>query len=58
MINCRIEDQTGRYDGASYSFPFTREMAEELLGGDVRPFSASAEALKNFIDRVTSMSLE
>ncbi|NQS76752.1 MAG: DUF4825 domain-containing protein [Peptococcaceae bacterium] len=58
VINCRIEDQTGRYDGTSYSFPFTREMAEELLGGDVRPFSASAEALKNFIDRVTSMSLE
>lgn len=57
VINCQIADQTGRYDGASYSFPYTREMAEELLDGDVRTFAAGAEALKNLIDRVTNTPL-
>lgn len=38
-------------------FTFTREMAEKLVGEDVRPFAGSADTLKNLIDRITNTPL-
>ncbi len=57
VINCNIADKTGQHDGALYTITFTREMAETLVGEDVRPFAGSADTLKNLIDRISNASL-
>lgn len=54
VIKCQITDQTGQDEGTSYYLTYTREMAEELLGGDVRIFAAGAGTLKNLIDRAAN----
>lgn len=57
VINCKITDKTGRYDGAAYTFIYTREAAEELLGEDVRRFAGSSDNLKDFIGRIANTPL-
>ena len=52
LINCEITDSTGKHDGASYNFTYTREAADKLMGGDVRRYAGSAGALKSLIDRL------
>lgn len=54
-IKYRLSDNTGKYDGASYGFTFTRSMPEKLLGEDVRSYSADGELLQKLLDRVTKM---
>lgn len=56
VINCKIADKTGNYDGASYGFTYTRAASEKLMGGDVRRFAGSADTLKNLIDRLKNTS--
>ena len=58
IINYTIFDNTGKYDGASYSFTYTRKDVEMLIGKDVRFYAGSVDSLENLIDRVTRMSLE
>jgi len=57
VIKFEIADKTGKHDGALYIFTYTREMAEKLMGGDVRPFAGSADILKSFIDRLANTPL-
>lgn len=54
VINCKITDSTGKHDGASYNFTYTREAAEKLIGEDVRHFAGSADALENLINRLNN----
>lgn len=54
-IKYRLSDNTGKYDGASYGFTFSRSMPEKLLGEDVRSYSADRELLQKLLDRVTKM---
>lgn len=58
VINCKITDNTGKYDGASYSFTYTRKMAEKLIGKDVRSFSGSTESIKKLIDLLNGTSFD
>lgn len=58
VINCKIADKTGNYDGASYNFTFTRAMAEKLIGEDVRRYAESTDTLKSLIDRINNTPLE
>jgi len=58
IINCKISDNTGKYDDASYTFTYTREMTERLIGEDVRSYAGSAGTLKNLIDRLNGMSFD
>ena len=57
VINCKIADKTGQHEGALYTFTYTREMTEELIGKDVRPLAASADTLKDLIDRINHAAL-
>lgn len=54
-ITYAIVDNTGLYDGAAYSFTFTRERVEELLGEDVRLHGADESSLRQLIDRLDSL---
>jgi len=58
VIHCRIADQTGQHDGAFYGFSYSRDVAEQWLGEDMRPYSASAETLKKLIDRIGNTPIE
>jgi len=57
VISCKITDKTGKYDGASYVFTYTREAAEKLMGEDVRRSAVSTNTLKNLIDRLINTPL-
>jgi hypothetical protein len=57
VINCKIADKTGQYDGALYVLPYSRKMAEEVVGEDVRSFAGSTNTLKNLIDRINNTPL-
>ena len=54
VISCNIVDKTGKYDGASYTFSYTREAAEGLIGEDMRNYAVSADILKTLIDKVNN----
>lgn len=56
IINYKIFDNTDEYDGVSYDFTYTREMANKLMEEDVRVYADSVDTLKNLIDRLNSMS--
>ena len=58
VIHCKIADQTGQHDGAFYGFSYSRDVAEQWLGEDVRPYSASADTLKKLIDRISSTPIQ
>jgi len=58
IINCEISDNTNK-DVASWStskFTYTREMVDQLMGGDVRHYASNTETLISLIDRINSMS--
>ncbi len=55
VINCKIIDETGEYDGVSFVLP--REMAEVVVGGDVRSFAGSGDSLRDLIDRINQVAL-
>ncbi|RCX07346.1 beta-lactamase regulating signal transducer with metallopeptidase domain [Anaerobacterium chartisolvens] len=57
VINCKIIDKTGKYNGASYAFPYTREAATQLLGEDAHSYARSADTLKALINKVNSVHL-
>lgn len=57
-IHCKIADQTGQHDGAFYGFSYSRDVAEQWLGEDVRPYSASGDRLKALIDRINNIPME
>ena len=57
VINCKIADKTGKYNGASYNFPYTRELAEKLIGEDVRHYAGSSDTLKSLIDKINNTPL-
>ncbi|OMF99466.1 M56 family metallopeptidase [Paenibacillus sp. FSL R7-0337] len=44
-------------EGISYSFTFTREEVDQLLGEDVRPSGADEAGLRKLIDRLDSVKL-
>ncbi|MEC0091969.1 M56 family metallopeptidase [Paenibacillus macquariensis] len=55
-ITYSIADNTGQYDGATYSFTFTREQVYKLLGEDVRHYATDATSLRKLIDRLDSLT--
>ena len=55
VINCKIADKTGKYNGASYGFTYTREAANAAVGKDVREFANSQESLRNLLDAVQKL---
>ncbi|WP_084402891.1 M56 family metallopeptidase [Paenibacillus antarcticus] len=55
-ITYAIADNTGQYDGVTYSFTFTREQADKLLGEDVRHYAEDETSLRTLIDRLDSLS--
>ncbi len=57
VITCKIADISGNFDGASYSFTYTREMAKKLMGEDVRRYAGSTGTLKNLIERINNTPL-
>ena len=57
IINYKIADKTGKYNGVSYNFPYTRELAEKLIGEDVRHYASSSDTLKSLIDKINSTPL-
>lgn len=56
IINYKISDNTGKYDGASYTFMYTREMTEKLMGEDVRPYAENTDTLQTLINRLNNIS--
>jgi len=54
-ITYSIVDNTGQNDGATYTFTFTREQVEKLLGEDVRHRAADEASLRQLIDRLDSL---
>ena len=54
-ITYSIVDNTGQNDGAAYSFTFTREQVDKLLGEDVRHYAADETSLRQLIDRLDSL---
>ncbi|MFY9172537.1 MAG: M56 family metallopeptidase, partial [Petrimonas mucosa] len=50
VINCKIADKTGKHDGATYAFTYTRETAEELVGKDLRSFAQNPDTIRSLID--------
>lgn len=44
-------------EGISYSFTFTREEVDQLLGGDVRPYGADEAGLRKLLGRLDSVKL-
>ncbi len=57
VIEFKIADKTGKYDGASYGFTFTRAGVEKLMVEDVRVYSENAASIQKLIDKVTKMSV-
>lgn len=55
QITYSIVENTGQYDGATYTFSFTREQIGDLVGDDVRNYSADETTLKQLIDRVDEL---
>jgi len=55
-ITYSIVDETGYDDGTEYSFTFTRQQADQLLGQDVRQYAADEASLRQLIDRLERMS--
>jgi len=55
VINCKIADKTGKYNGASYGFTYTREAANAAMGKDVSEFANSQESLRNLLDAVQKL---
>ncbi len=58
IIKYYMKDNTGNYKGAAYVFTYTREEAEKLMGGDVRPYADSGDTLTKLIDKVNSLSFD
>jgi len=58
IINYKVVDSTGKYDGAAYGFTYTREMVDKLMGEDVRTYAVSTDKLKILIDRLKSMFVD
>ncbi len=56
-IEFKIADKTGKYDGASYGFTFTRAEVEKLMGEDVRTYSENVLLIQKLIDKVTKMNV-
>ncbi|WP_397386746.1 hypothetical protein [Paenibacillus sp. MMS20-IR301] len=56
QINYTLIDNTGQYDGVSYSFPFTREEVDRWQGEDVRQYAVDEAGLRGLIDRLDSIS--
>jgi hypothetical protein len=56
-ITTSIVDNTGQYDGVTYSFTFTREQVDKLLGEDVRHYAADETSLRQLIDRLNSLPI-
>jgi beta-lactamase regulating signal transducer with metallopeptidase domain len=56
-IATSIVDNTGQYDGVTYSFTFTREQVDKLLGEDVRHYAADETSLRQLIDRLNSLPI-
>ncbi|MFD1907276.1 DUF4825 domain-containing protein [Paenibacillus rhizoplanae] len=52
IINYSLADE-----GINYSFKFTREEIDKLLGEDVRPYGADEVGLRKLIDRLESVKL-
>lgn len=52
-----VADNTGEYDGATYSSTFLREQIEEQLGEDVRQYAANETDLRQLIDRLDSVDV-
>lgn len=52
IINYSLADE-----GITYSFKFTREEIDKLLGEDVRPYGADEAGLRKLIDRLESVKL-
>jgi len=55
MITYSIVDNTGHYDGATYSFTFTREQVDKLFGEDVRHHAADETSLRQLIHRIDKL---
>ncbi|WP_340023125.1 M56 family metallopeptidase [Paenibacillus sp. FSL K6-1096] len=53
IINYSLAD-----DGVSYSFTFTREEADELIGEDVRQYAGDEAGQRKLIERLASVSLD
>ncbi len=56
-IEFKIADKTGKYDGVSYGFTFTRAEVEKLMGEDVRTYSENVPLIQELIDKVTIMNV-
>lgn len=57
IVNCKVVDSTNKNAGAAYSFSYTREAVQKLIGEDVRHYADSEELLKRLIDKIKIMSL-
>jgi len=55
VIYSSILDITSKPSTSTSTFPYTREMAEKLMGGDVRHYASNADTLITFIDRLNSI---
>jgi Antirepressor regulating drug resistance, predicted signal transduction N-terminal membrane component len=58
VVDYKLKDKTSKESGAIYGFTYTREMAEKLLGEDVRNYSSDIDTLKELIDKVENLSFE
>ncbi|AJS61225.1 M56 family metallopeptidase [Paenibacillus sp. IHBB 10380] len=56
-ITTSIVDNTGQYDGVTYSFTFTREQVDKLLGEDVQHYATDEISLRQLIDRLNSLPI-
>lgn len=58
-INWQLAGRTGNAMGyPGYDFTYSREAAEQLIGGDVRPYAAGAGTLITLINRLNSISFD
>jgi bla regulator protein blaR1 len=57
VINCQIHAGSGKDNNSSYTLTYTRAMADNLLGGDVRHYASSSESLTTLIDHLNNMTL-
>lgn len=58
VISCNLADNTSKSGGAIIVFTYTREMAEALVGEDVRSYAGSADTLEDLIDRLNSIPFD
>lgn len=49
---------TGNIGVGDYSFTFSREKAEKLIGGEIRSYAANSDTIKSLIDKFRSMPLD